>query len=135
MNEFGYIIEEGYAPLTAMAFADDIAFVAKNINAACQLCEMIINDFEQIGLELNIKKSIAISVNKGKQTYPKNGLQLLDGKQIQTCKIGEKIKYLGVNFEDEIIFDEIEVVSVLKNKLEILRNSEHYCTLTRKLTS
>ena len=123
MNEFGYIIEEGYPPLTAMAFADDIAFVAKNINAACQLCEMILNDFEQIGLEINIKKSMAVSIKNGKQIHLENGLQLLDGKQIRTCKIGEKIKYLGINFEDEIIFDEIAVLSELKNKLEILSTS------------
>lgn len=90
MNKFGYIIEDGYPPLTAMAFADDIAFLARNMNAARQLCEMILNDFNQIGLEINVKKSNAISIKDGQQTYHKNGLQLIDGKQIALCRIGEK---------------------------------------------
>lgn len=106
-----------------MAFADDIAIITKNMDAASKLIEMVSNDFDRIGLEINMNKSMAIIIKDGKQTYLENGLKLIDGKHIKTYKIGEKLKYLGINFEDEIIFDEIKILSKLKDDLETLTNS------------
>lgn len=72
-DEFGYKISEDLPSIIGMAFADDIAIITKNMNAASKIIEMVSNDFDRIGLEINMNKSMAIVIEDGKQIYLENG--------------------------------------------------------------
>lgn len=50
-------------------------------------------------------------------------MELINDSNIRTCNINEKIKYIGINFESKVVFNEIEILSNLKEDLQMLCNS------------
>lgn len=60
------------------------------------------NLFSSVGMQINQYKSVLINIENG-ILVPKN-LALLNGDLIPPVSVSDTIKYLGVNFNDEIIW-------------------------------
>ena len=117
-NEFGFRLVQDLSPLSAAGFADDTAVIAKGMFAASQLSQMAIQLFEECGLDISPGKSMVINITKGKLN--ETDLQVNEETVIPALKTDEKIKYLGVNFQDQLFFDESSTIHGLTKDLQLL---------------
>ena len=74
--------------------------------------------FKEIGLEINLTKCEAIRINNG--DLVEEDLEIEPGLFIRSVKRNENIKYLGIKFNDEIVFDAKETFVTFRNQLERL---------------
>lgn len=102
-DKYGFKISNNLDHLSVAAFADDLVVIGQNMHAARELVMMTKYLLQQIGLQLNIAKSVSINIEHGK--LQDKELLLYSGYAIRGITKEEKIKYLGVSFNDEIIFD------------------------------
>lgn len=117
-RQYGFELASHLDPISALGFADDTVVIGKSANGAKELTRMAISLFKLIGLEINIRKSVAIRLNKGKLTSEE--LYIDENNIIRSLGSDEKIKYLGVTFQSEIVLDEGKVIGSLKSNLEKL---------------
>ena len=120
-NKYGYNLVNGLPPITVLGFADDTVIIGKNQSSVVELTRMALQRFNEIGLEINLEKSIAITIKKGKLSG--NKLEILDDLNIKSISDHECIKYLGLTFADVMIFDSCKILTKLKNKLDMLCSS------------
>ncbi|CAL8143772.1 unnamed protein product [Orchesella dallaii] len=120
-TKFGFKVHPDLSPLTAAGFMDDTALIAKNQDSACELSLMAKDLFNEIGLELNVKKTQAICIKNG--CLSNEDFSFGNNNKIQVLKEGERIKYLGVNFRDEIVLDTSKVLSDLQKSISTLVTS------------
>jgi len=120
-HQFGFPLVPTLVPLSAAGFADDTALIGNSGNSAVQLAAMAKQLFKDTGLEINPRKSAVIHIVKGKQVV--SDLKIDDNDEIPGLKIGEVIKYLGVSFQGEMIFDQEAVINSLNNDLKQLVTS------------
>ena len=118
---YGYELVEGMKKITVLGFADDLVIVGKNVEAATALTNMAIERFHEIGLSLNTKKSVCISLDHNNLIC--KPIYVNPYQEIRSLTKNEKIRYLGVDFSDKIIIDEGKLGNDLKNHLEILAGS------------
>lgn len=116
---YGYEITTS-EQLSLLAFADDLAIVARNKEAASALINMVDIKLKEIGLDMNPVKSQAIFLSKGKLT--KENIFSYRGI-IKTIDNHETVRYLGTNFSDEIQLDPVTLMSQLTSKLQNLAES------------
>ena len=91
--------------LSALAFAVDIALVSRSQQGIQSLFNLAENSLSCIGLHINPDKSNLIGIQNG--ILSPMSLISLDGSLINShLQTDESIKYLGVNFRDEIVFNE-----------------------------
>lgn len=118
---YGYSLLPNQPNINITSFADDTVIIGKNIDPALQLSRMAINRFEEIGLEINISKSVALTIINGKLSA--QNLVLRPGYEIKALNIGDKIRYLGVNFSDQLIFYSNQTLNHLRDKTETFVSS------------
>ena len=102
-NNFGYQLSEGLDALSLTGFADDQAVTSSSITGARRIVELTQSLFEQIGLQVNSSKSVAINIQKGKLVA--GTLELCEGEPIHCIGSETRIKYLGCSYNDELVFD------------------------------
>lgn len=115
---YGFSINPDVANISALAFADDIALIAKNDVAACKLLNLALDNLTEIGLHVNPSKCKIINIKNG---HINDELNIQMGEDYLECiKSDETIKYLGVTFRDEIIFDQRKIIKNLEDNLSYL---------------
>ena len=72
---------------------------------------------EEIGLKLNVSKTKIINIENGKLVEAR--IQL-GSETVKTISATETIKYLGVNFNDELKFSEEQLIKRLEEKIQHL---------------
>jgi hypothetical protein len=116
-EEFGFKVCDDLPSVSVLGFADDTVLIGKNKESAVLLYNTINHLFSEIGLNINPLKTKIINIERGillqKQYF-------LESKEITSIGTGDKIKYLGVNFSNEIIFDSARIIANLNNKIEKL---------------
>ena len=120
-EKYGYELVKGLPKITVLGFADDTVIIAKNNEDAAILTNIVIQRFKEIGLLINTSKSSAINIAKGKLNN--SPISLDSNTQIKSIGESENIKYLGINFSDQLIFDETKTVNELKEHLNLLVGS------------
>ncbi|KAJ4432357.1 hypothetical protein ANN_20976 [Periplaneta americana] len=119
-EEFGYDLVSDLNNVVTLGFADDIALVAKSTIAASEIFTMTKRSLQQIGLSLNESKTQTIVIEKGKLSSTTLNL---GGSIVNSIDGDERIKYLGINFSDEIKFDIAKVINNLNNKIQALTST------------
>ncbi|KAJ4437541.1 hypothetical protein ANN_17686 [Periplaneta americana] len=119
-EEFGYDLVSDLNNVVTLGFADDIALVAKSTIAASEIFTMTKQSLQQIGLSLNESKTQTIVIEKGKLSSTTLNL---GGSIVNSIDGDERIKYLGINFSDEIKFDIAKVINNLNNKIQALTST------------
>lgn len=118
---YGLEIDGGDTPVTLLAFADDLAVVGKDVEAARSILSMIEDMTKEIGLSINPSKSQAIVIKQGKLV--EETIEASDGL-IHSINGEGKIKYLGTSIRDEIVLDKPAVITNLTHQLNNLAQSE-----------
>jgi len=113
---YGYNLVDQLENLSVLLFADDTALIANSTYGAVQM--MAMEMFKEIGLEINLSKCEAIRINNG--DLVEEDLEIEPGLYIRSVKKNEQIKYLGIKFNDEIVFDSNETFIKFRNQLERL---------------
>jgi len=116
-EKFGFKVADDLPKQSICRFADDTNLMSSSLNGIKQLALMAIRLFEDCGFEINFQKSTLIAIEKGKPNF--NNL-FMDGHEISSIKEEETIKYLGVTFKDEIVFDQEKTILNFQSKLENL---------------
>jgi len=75
------------------------------------MVQMVKDSLANVGLSLNLSKPQIIYVEKGKLFETE--IQI-DNLIIKSIGPNEKLRYLGVNFNSEILVDEQKIISSLK---------------------
>ena len=77
----------------------------------------VINLLQEIGLHINPQKSEAIVLDNGILTQ--TSINTIYG-DIQSISVDERVKYLGVSFNQKLIFSSTEILSKLQSNLDTL---------------
>jgi len=117
----GYELSPTLDKLSALAFADDTAIIARNEESAIILVETLQLAFKQVGMVINPEKSSVINIQKGQLSS--NNLMLSDRSTIRAIKLNEQIKYLGINYTDSIVFDKKKFITDLEKDFRMLITS------------
>lgn len=99
-----------------MAFPNDIVILAKGIEEAQVLVNLALTLLSKIGLSINSSKSQIINIINGK--VADGTIETFTGDIIYSVNKGDRIRYLGVDFEDEIIFDSEQQLNNISIALE-----------------
>jgi len=116
-DHFGYQMSGTLSPLSILGFADDTNLLNNNIHSAITMVQVVKDSLANVGLSLNLSRSQIIYVEKGKLFETEIQIDDLIIKSIEPNK---KLRYLGVNFNSEIIVDEQKIISSLNNDLNFL---------------
>ena len=65
-DAYGYKINDELSGLNLTGFADDQAVTAKSVENAIRIIDTVSDRFKEIGLEINLSKSVAIVIKNGK---------------------------------------------------------------------
>jgi len=103
-------------------FADDTTLIARGIQEATELVMQAKHSFEKLGMRINFSKSNAIILEK--EILITKDINLGNDDIIRSISTNDTIKYLGVNFREEIIFDEDQVMKNLHADLEKLVSTQ-----------
>lgn len=117
---YGYKLDNSLAAINILSFADDTVLVAKDRESALIMYDMISDHFQQIGLRINAAKTKIINISKGQL---KSEVFICENNEITSINHNETIKYLGVNFQNEIVFNKEEIIKSVSNKLEKLAST------------
>ena len=121
-EKYGFPTATNVSKLSCLAFADDIALISKDEHGLQRLLNMTEIQLSSIGLKINPTKSKIISIKHGKLNS--STLLTINGNAIHSSvDPNERIRYLGVNFIDEIVFDEASVIKNLHANISKLVNS------------
>lgn len=94
-------------PLTVLCFADDPVIIGKDNEAITALVTLTVSFLQEIGLNLNPQKSHVILISHGKL---EKGVIETDSGDIKSISEDEEVKYLGVSFNQTLIFNSSEVL-------------------------
>lgn len=119
--DHGFELSPELDKITALAFADDTAIIARNEDSAIALVEILQTAFLQVGMMINPLKSIAINIKQG--ILNPNDLVLSDNSHIHAVEENETIRYLGVNFSNGIVFDRQKFLKELESDFRNLITS------------
>ncbi|KAJ4441242.1 hypothetical protein ANN_11093 [Periplaneta americana] len=120
---YGYSLSEELPNLSALAFADDLALISFSEKHAISLVNQAECSLATIGLHINPDKSKYIILRKGHLSSGQ--IVFLQGSAISSLENKkEQIRYLGVDFNDEICFDKRKVFSSLASDLHSLTQSQ-----------
>jgi len=117
----GFKIHQNVENIAIVGFVDDTTIIAKNLASATTLVNIVKDLFSTVGMQINPIKSTIINVEEG-QLVPKS-LALLENSVIPPVEGSICIKYLGVNFNDEIVFDRKSFLSQLEKDFRNLVTS------------
>ena len=119
---YGFSLCPELENLSSIAFADDIALMGKDETSILALINLAEQNLASIGLKINPSKSKLIFIKNGSLSSLKvTSISKSEFSSITDHE--ESIKYLGVNFNDEIVFDEKSVISNLTKNISNLCNS------------
>jgi hypothetical protein len=117
-KQYGYSLTSELLNLTAMNFADDTANLSNSKQGIAITIEKTIELFQQSGLSINPSKSICICIELGKHVV--EDIILSDGTLIPSLKDQETVRYLGVDFNSQLTFDNAKVINSLTTSLNKL---------------
>jgi Reverse transcriptase (RNA-dependent DNA polymerase) len=117
-KQFGFSLNEQLDPLTALGFADDSGVFGKSRHSVVEIILMAQILFSQIGLQINPQKSSVVCVENC--VLSEVDLVITNSMIIRAVRLNENIKYLGVNFRQEIVIDERLVIETLRVNVEKL---------------
>ncbi|KAJ4439677.1 hypothetical protein ANN_07805 [Periplaneta americana] len=120
-EEYGFKLVSGLPNVTVLRFADDMVNVGKDSEAAKHITEIATRRFHEIGLQINAKKSKYISIVNGKLNM--SSINLDSTTEVPALDINETVKYLGVTYNDETVFDSARTMEALRSQLEHLTTS------------
>ena len=121
-QKYGYTLSDHLPNLSAFAFADDIALISKGKKEATALIDLAESLLASIGLHTNSAKCTGIMIRNG--ILSSGELTTLQGSVIKCISDkSERIRYLGVDFNDEICFDKKKVITSLSSDLNALIHS------------
>lgn len=120
-SHYGFRIADGLSPLSILGFADDTVLIGNNKESAKELTRMALQRFQEIGLEISADKCVAINIVNGKIAI--DNLEVLPEVHIRCITPNESIKYLGINFADSVVFNSRQMMTELKQKLDLLSSS------------
>jgi hypothetical protein len=120
-EKYGFQLTPELPNLSVTGFADDTCVIGNSKGSAIELTSMAKHLFNSIGLDISAKKCIAITLIEGELL--EDTLQIDNETTIRSIRNNESVRYLGVPFTDEIIFDEKKVICNLKNDLNTLSSS------------
>lgn len=120
-EKYGFLLDKKQPNLTIMSFADDTVIFGKNPEAAIELVKIAINRFQEIGLSINASKSVSLTIKKGKLI--EEALIINENSKIGSQRNGEAVRYLGVNFLNEMKLDSQATLDKLRNKIDTLAAS------------
>jgi len=120
-SEFGYYINQSLEKLSIMGFMDDTMLIANSKESGIHLYKMSKDLFSEIGLNLNINKTQCLLLDKGKLDH--KTIQLDENDYVTTLQHNQVIKYLGINFNDEITLDKDTLCKNLITNLNCLGSS------------
>jgi len=103
VNQHGFVLTDGLDSIGLSGFADDQAVTARSEESARRLIELVRNQFDKIGLQINPAKSSIIRIVKGK-LLP--GDMIVDDFKISCITDDTPIKYLGCTFIKELLLDQ-----------------------------
>lgn len=129
-EKLGFHLTSETDPLSVLCFADDLVIIGKDVEAASQLVTLTISLLQEIGLNINTKKSQAIILHNG--ILQEGVIQTTIG-DIKSISADEEIKYLGVSFKQALQFNQNDVLTKLKTNLDKLA-STHLLQAQQKLT-
>lgn len=117
----GYELSPTLDKLSALAFADDTVIIARNEESAIMLVETLQLAFNQVGMAINPKKSLIVNIKEGQLSS--NNLVLSDKSSIRAITVNAQIKYLRVNYTDNIVFDRKKFITELEKDFRTLITS------------
>ena len=126
---YGYSLSPETEPLTVLCFADDIVLIGKDTESVSTLVTLVISLLQEIGLSINSEKSKAILINKGRLD---SGVIKTVYGDITGISAADEVKYLGVTFNQALIFNSEEILHKLNNNLNML-SSTHLLQPHKKL--
>ena len=118
---YGFSLNPALSNLSAIAFADDIALISRSDIGIQSLISLAENNLSLLGLTINPLKCKLISIQNGVLTPIE--VTSINGSVIKSISNTECIKYLGVNFKDEIVFDEHSTVKKFSKSISKLCQS------------
>ncbi|KAF6197502.1 hypothetical protein GE061_020136 [Apolygus lucorum] len=117
---YGFEVQPGLERIVALAFADDTAIIAKDLQSATCLVELLQTTLLQVGMTINSSKSVAINIQNGRLS--EGCLTLSDGSSIRSVTADERIRYLGVNFANGIVFHKRKFLAELETFEDEFKN-------------
>ncbi|KAJ4440357.1 hypothetical protein ANN_08496 [Periplaneta americana] len=120
-EEYSFKLVSGLPNVTVLSFADDMVIVGKYSEAAKHIAEIATRRLHEIRLEINAKKSKCISIVNGKLNT--SSIYLDSTTEVPALDINETVKYLGVTYNDESVFDSARTMEALRSQLERLTTS------------
>ncbi|KAL1446313.1 hypothetical protein WDU94_005645 [Cyamophila willieti] len=117
VSRYGFEISPDVEKVTGRGFADDLALFGNSQDSALQLAKIAWNELDKVGYKLNFEKCIVINIKKG--VLVSDNLKV-DDNIIRAMQVGDIIKYLGVNFQDEIAFTPENIMSKFNKDLQYL---------------
>ncbi|KAJ4451597.1 hypothetical protein ANN_03066 [Periplaneta americana] len=120
-EEYGFKLVSGLPNVTVLSFADDMVIVGKGSEAAKHIAEIATRRLHEIGLEINAKKSKCISIVNGKLNT--SSIYVDSTTEVPALDNNETVKYLGVTYNDETVFDSARTMEALRSQIERLTTS------------
>lgn len=120
---YGFSTDPTLPELSCLAFADDLALISTSITGIESLLHMTEAHLSSIGLTINPHKSKLIYLNNGILS-PLQIVSINGDKILSMIDPHERIKYLGVNFNDVIVFDETSIIKNLNANVTKLAHSQ-----------
>ncbi|KAJ4426991.1 hypothetical protein ANN_26790 [Periplaneta americana] len=111
----------GLLNVTVPSFGDDMVIVGKDSEAAKHIAEIATGKLHEIGLKINAKKSKCISIVNSKLNT--SSIYFDSTTEVPALDINGTVKYLGVSYNDETVFNSARTMDVLLSQLERLTTS------------
>lgn len=118
-NAYGYRLRSDLTALSLSGFADDQVASSSSMSGLERIVELVGDCFNEIGLEINAKKSVAIIIEKGKLI--EKDLVIDNKTTIKSLKTNDRIRYLGCSFESELVFDHHTIEKLTNNMNSLLQ--------------
>lgn len=119
-NNNGFKLFQDQPGLCLSGFADDSAVTSNSMQGIQRATEQVQFLLNQIGLDINPRKSSGIKVISGK--VETGSIKLSGGEEIQCIDSDTEIKYLGCTFNSELVFDR-KIIGTLTERLNTLISS------------
>ena len=119
-RQHGYVLDNNMETLCLSGFADDLAVTACNTESAIRIIDVIKSLLLSIGLEVNASKCCSVILKHGE--LKQANIKLSTGKIITSISKDEIIKYLGCNFNNELMLNK-DSIKTFNENLEKLAHS------------
>lgn len=117
---YGFSINNSTPRISIMGFADDTVLIANDEHSAFFLLEMAQQRFSDIGLSLNDSKTQIIHIRHGKLIEKEF---FINNTKVNSIGNSATIKYLGVSFNNSVIFDEFSIIKKLDENIKLVVSS------------